>query len=187
MAFIARIPEWSIRTSCRLEIRNSLKSGSIVTCRFTQGGPLSDYIPFYFTPYSPMMLNIKTGYRGIRQRRNDEIVIFVTSLHRLREQKVDFVFTDRHAYLHAAEYSSDLADLDRIDWGILQNRDFERDDDDPAKLERYQAEALVHQHAPISALLGMACYDADAEREFEGHAAQRNLDLKIVVQRSWYF
>jgi hypothetical protein len=25
------------------------------------GGVLSDYIPFYFTPHSPMLLNIKTG------------------------------------------------------------------------------------------------------------------------------
>lgn len=29
------------------------------------GGTLSDYVPFYFTPYSPMLYNIKTGWRGI--------------------------------------------------------------------------------------------------------------------------
>ena len=29
------------------------------------GGTLSDYVPFYFTPFSPMMFNIKTGYGGI--------------------------------------------------------------------------------------------------------------------------
>src|SRR6266851_10313202 len=39
------------------------------------GGSLSDYIPFYFTPLSMMSYNIKTGYRGIRQRSNEEIVI----------------------------------------------------------------------------------------------------------------
>jgi hypothetical protein len=32
------------------------------------GGVLSDYIPFYFTPHSPMLLNIKTGHNGITQR-----------------------------------------------------------------------------------------------------------------------
>jgi len=26
------------------------------------GGTLSDYVPFYFTPFSMMMYNIKTGY-----------------------------------------------------------------------------------------------------------------------------
>ena len=49
-------------------------------------GTLSDYVPFYFTPFSPMMYNIKTGYGGIRTRRNDEIVIVVTSLPQLLEE-----------------------------------------------------------------------------------------------------
>ena len=151
------------------------------------GGTLSNYVPFYFTPYSPMMLNIKTGHGGIRQRQNDEIVIFASSLHRLQEQGVDFVYTDRHAYLRAAEYSSDLGNLDRIDWGILQNRDFKRDDNDPGKFERYQAEALIHEHVTISALLGIACYDSGTKSRLEAEAAQRELDLKIVAQPNWYF
>ena len=29
------------------------------------GGTLSDYVPFYFTPFSPMLLNITTGWGGI--------------------------------------------------------------------------------------------------------------------------
>src|SRR5689334_1458537 len=66
------------------------------------GGTLSDYVPFYFTPRSPMLLNIKTGYNGIRQRRNDEIVILVTALPHLRKINVPFLFSDRHAYLAAA-------------------------------------------------------------------------------------
>jgi hypothetical protein len=31
------------------------------------GGTLSDYIPFYFTPFSPMMLNIRTGWGGYHE------------------------------------------------------------------------------------------------------------------------
>lgn len=45
------------------------------------GGTLADYVPFYFTPFSPMLYNILTG-RGVRQRPNEEIVILVSSLHR---------------------------------------------------------------------------------------------------------
>jgi len=33
-------------------------------------GTLADYVPFYFTPKSPMLFNIKTGYNGIAKRSN---------------------------------------------------------------------------------------------------------------------
>lgn len=80
------------------------------------GGTLSDYVPFYFTPHSPMMLNIKTGYHGITPRENEKIVILASSLPKMEEVGIDFIFTDRHAYLQAACFSSDTGDLDRIDW-----------------------------------------------------------------------
>src|SRR5207302_9261358 len=35
------------------------------------GGLLSDYIPFYFTPHSPMLYNIKTGMRVARRPMSD--------------------------------------------------------------------------------------------------------------------
>ncbi len=61
------------------------------------GGPLSDYVPFYFTPHPPMLYNIKTGCRGVTQRSNEEVVILVSSLHKVLEHGGTFVFTDRHA------------------------------------------------------------------------------------------
>ena len=107
-----------------------------------------------------MLFNIKTGYRGIQQRQNDEIVILVTSLPKLIDGKIRFVFTDRHARLATAEFFDDMEDLPKIDWRILQNRDFSRDNNDLGKMERYQAETLVHRHLPTSSLLGIACYNA---------------------------
>lgn len=32
------------------------------------GGTLHDYVPFYFTPFSPMLMNIHSGRGGIKQR-----------------------------------------------------------------------------------------------------------------------
>jgi len=83
-------------------------------------GTLSDYIPFYFTPYSPMMYNIKTGYSGVQQVPNEDIVIVVSSLFRLQDKGFSFVFTDRHAYLFNASFYNTLDKLDQIDWQILQ-------------------------------------------------------------------
>ena len=58
------------------------------------GGTLSDYVPFYFTPYSIMMFNIRTGHGNITRVRNEEIMIFVSSLHRIKRLGIPFVFTN---------------------------------------------------------------------------------------------
>ena len=114
------------------------------------GGVLNDYVPFYFTPFSPMMANIHSG-RSVMQRPNTEIVILVSSLYRIQQLGLNYIFTDSHAYYSWTNFYTDLKDLDKIDWKILQARDFKRDPNDPAKFERYQAEALVHRHCPPAA------------------------------------
>lgn len=150
------------------------------------GGTLSDYVPFYFTPYTPMMYNIKTGM-GVTKVPNEEIVIFVSRLPRLLELGIGFVFSDRHAYLRAANFYSTLDDLEEIQWKLLQERDFKRDPDDPEKIERYQAEALVHGHVPLEALLGAVCYTEPVKDSINQMVVSRNLKFQVVRQTGWYF
>lgn len=151
------------------------------------GRTLSDYVPFYFTPFSPMLLNITTGYGGIRKRDNAEIVLLVSSLPRLTELNIPFLFTDRHAYLSLAQYYSDLAKLDQLDWEALQNRNFKRDADHPERFERYQAEALVHKYMPINALLGIVCYNETVRSSLQSHLDARGMRVDTAVRPTWYF
>jgi hypothetical protein len=151
------------------------------------GGCLSDYIPFYFTPHSVMMFQIKTGYNGIRRRSNDEIAIVASSLRKLRESDIPFLFTDRHASLRTVEYFSGLDDLERLDWAIWRNRDFRSDPEYIDKKDRYQAEALIHRHLPIDGIGAIVCYSDDiatAIKKRLGDAAER---VKIATRPSWYF
>jgi hypothetical protein len=150
-------------------------------------GTLADYIPFYFTPFSPMLLNIHTG-RGVRQRSNEELVILVACAHDLVAGGSTVLITDRHAYLESARYSGDLDDLSTfVPWAQIQGRDFKRDLEDPVKIDRYQAEALVHRHVPAEALRGVACYTAEVKAELDQIAAERGLEMKILAERRWYF
>jgi ssDNA thymidine ADP-ribosyltransferase, DarT len=149
-------------------------------------GTLGDYVPFYFTPHSPMLYNIRTGYGGIVQRSNDEIVILVSSLHELVKARIPFVFTDRHAYLSVAKYYSKVEDLDHLDWSALQSRNFRRDPEDPERMERYQAEALAYRHVPLNALIGIACHSERMKTELERMTAG-NDQLRIRVRSHWYF
>jgi len=150
-------------------------------------GTLSDYVPFYFTPYSIMLYNIKTGYGGVPHVPNEQIVILVSSLRKNHELGHSFVFTNQHAYPLAAEYFNDLDDLDRVDWPLLQARNFCHDPEDPGKKERYQAEALIYQSLPASSLLGIGCHSEAVKSGLQSEIAKRNLSMEIAVRPSWYF
>jgi len=151
------------------------------------GGVLNDYVPFYFTPFSVMMKNIQTGCGGVKQRSNEEIAILVSSLHHIQAQGLPFIFTDSHAYYQWANFYTDLSDLDKVDWTILQQRDFKRDPDDPAKFERYQAEALIYRHCPIAALLGIVCYSNHVKKHIDQQLMGCGLSLDVHARSGWYF
>jgi ssDNA thymidine ADP-ribosyltransferase, DarT len=70
---------------------------------------------------------------------------------------------------------------------LIQARDFRRDPEDPAKFERYQAEALVHRHLPISGLLGIVCYTENLRSMIQRQLQTRNLDLPVHTRTGWYF
>jgi ssDNA thymidine ADP-ribosyltransferase, DarT len=151
------------------------------------GGTLSDYVAFYFTPFSIMMYNIKTGYGGITRRENRDIAILVSSIHRLSELSLPFVFTNQHAYTADTEFFARVSDLDRIDWALLRSRDFKTDDADPGRQSRYQAEALIHQRVPLEALLGIGCYDETVRRDLETQVERCAVNMTVKTTPTWYF
>ena len=95
------------------------------------GGTLSDYVPFYFAPYVPLLRHIKTGRNGILRRPISEIVILVSSLPAFAAAGIPFAFTDQHASLLTASFFTTLADLPRLDWALWQTHGVESDLRDP--------------------------------------------------------
>jgi len=150
------------------------------------GGVLSDYVPFYFTPFSMMAFNIKTGHT-VKQRRHTDIVILVAGLREVMKVRDDVIFTDSHAYLQTARFFDDVGALDAIDWKTLRTRDFRRDGDDPDRTARYQAEALVFKHLPVNMLKGIACYDVHTRDRVSVMARDAKVDLKVLAKPGMYF
>lgn len=134
-----------------------------------------------------MMFNMYTGRGEVLKRSNEEICILVSSLPRVIALGLRFVFTDRHAYPPLARYFNDVAQLNEIDWPLLQARNFQRNPDDPAQIERYQAEALVYEHLPTEALLGVVCYTDAVKIMLENQVQARGLTLDIRAIPGWFF
>jgi hypothetical protein len=133
------------------------------------------------------MYNVKTGYGGVTRRDNGDIVMFVSSVHRLKELGVPFLFTNQHAYAVDTEFYDDLQYLSEIDWTLLQRRDFKTDDSDPGKQLRYQAEALIHRYVPLEAILGIACVNDVIRKNLEALLEQRGIKLTVRSTPRWYF
>ncbi|MBI2923074.1 MAG: DUF4433 domain-containing protein [Planctomycetes bacterium] len=150
------------------------------------GGTLADYVPFYFTPLSPMLYNILTGH-GVEQVDRGDIVVLASKIGSIRTSGAQVVFTDRHAYLQTATYFPDEAGLQGLAWDRWQNRDFKRRTADDVEMERYQAEALVHARVPIDAVLGLACYDERGKDTLAAEIASRGLPLKVQIKPEWLF
>lgn len=151
------------------------------------GGSLSDYVPFYFTPWSIMLYKIVTGHDGVRRQSRHDIAILVSTLRKLEESGTRTIFTNGHALMKESGYFDNPAELGRIDWDILNRRDFEKDPEDPGKLSRYQAEALAHRLVPVDALSGIACYDDNGRQRIEAQLRARGLSISVLALPDWFF
>lgn len=115
-------------------------------------GLLGDYVPFYFGPLSPMLYNIKTGYRGIQLRPQGDIVYIVCKVIDLTENCKEWCFTDGHAKNAITEFYNHLDNLGEIDWNIVTKRQWSNTEDDFDRMRRKQAEFLVKHYVPMNCI-----------------------------------
>lgn len=125
------------------------------------------------------------GYTGGQ----DGIVYLVSSIDRVVELELPFVFTDRNAALAIAAYSNDLADLNHlIDWNLMTSREWFNTDNEPDRRERRMAEFLVHRHLPWSAILGIATHSDKQAGQAQDLLASVNAEVSLLKPRpDWYF
>ncbi|MCY4638113.1 MAG: DUF4433 domain-containing protein [Acidobacteria bacterium] len=151
------------------------------------GDTLDHYIPFYFTPCSMMLYNLRTGWNNMTRRTPAELVFFVASLRSLQACGVPFVFADRHAFMRLARFSTSLNDLEHLAWRHWQQRDFRRDPNNPQKTERYQAETLVHRHLAVETIDAIVCGDDDATTRVTEMVSERGSQIEVHRRRQWFF
>lgn len=86
------------------------------------GGVLHDYVPFYFAPHSPMMSAISNGRVEKCSRDTKRLVYLVTSLNKVQEADLGFIFSDGHATKAFTRIYDDPESLNKIDWPLMRAR-----------------------------------------------------------------
>lgn len=153
------------------------------------GGVVADYVPFYFAARSPMLYAIRMGNVPTFNGGQDEVLYLVTSIERVAEHGLSFVYTDRNAALAFTEYSNDLDVIDSIvDWPLMEGRWFNNTSEDPDRKERRMAEFLVHGLVPWGAILGIAASTEARTGQVSALLASVGIDsLPVRTRAEWYF
>lgn len=150
------------------------------------GRTLGEYIPFYFGRRTPMLYVMQKGYNMVRPTPAEDIVYCVTSVQKIIEQGLDFVFTDGHAVdKFTGQYAID--DINNID-NIVNRQDVNamdwKKDTDLDLKRRKQAEFLVCGDIAIDGILGFLVYNENAKTRILNYGANA---ANVLVKPIHYF
>src|SRR5207253_1267547 len=112
------------------------------------GGRLSDYVPFYFDPLSPMLYAIHRGVVAGFNGDQRSIIHLVSTVQAIKNEQLPFIFTDGHASMAYTKFYDRLSNLSQVDWSIFTQKHWMNTLDDQDRKRRRQAELLVHNFFP---------------------------------------
>lgn len=156
----------------------------VPTCK---QGHLSDYVPFYFAPRSPMLYAIHCGTVENYQEGQGSIIHLVSTIESINERGLPFTFTNGHAEMSPTEFYENLDDLDKIDWDLMKSKFWFDKGEDINRKWRRQAEFLVYNNFPIELVLGIGVISEQVKSEVEDILKSCEKEIKIAVFPNWYY
>ncbi len=156
-----------------------IQDRQVYKLKVKNGRSLGEYIPFYFAGHSPMLYNIKTGYRGITKRKQEDIIFIVCEVQDIVGSCPEWVFTDGHAKNTITRFYTDIGEISSLDWSIIKSRYWSNTEEDYDIMRKKQAEFLVYKHVPVTCIKGLVV--KNTSKEFEIAKIVRKLDLSIKI------
>ncbi len=146
------------------------------------GGTLGEYVPFNFCPRSVMLsanyYNTVPGYDGGQR----PIVHLVSSIDAGVQAGRPWFFTDGHADVVSGQFD-DLSRLDEVDWSVMPLRWW----NDPDVKTKRQAEFLVHDFFPWTAIEVIGVVDKDIASVVRETIAGADHQPQVKIKRNWYY
>ncbi len=164
--------------------------GTLITRRnnfvLPNGRKLGDYIPFYFGVYMPMLYVIQKGFNNVKSTSAEKIVYCVTSIEKIINHNLDFIFSDGHSIEKFTSFFDKLNvnDIDKlIDLKAIESK-YWKDDNDLDKKRRKEAEFLVLNDIPKDAILGFVVYNEAAKQQIIDYGVE---EKKAIIRETYYF
>jgi hypothetical protein len=147
------------------------------------GGALGDYVPFNFCPRSVMLYVVSQGHENYQEGQHP-IGHLVSSIDAIQPTGRPWFFTDRHADLGYANQYDALEKLSEVDWAVMPIRQWGGDTD---LKEKRQAEFLVHDWCPWSAVEIIGVMDQEMAARVQEKLARAGHRPRVEVHRDWYY
>lgn len=144
-------------------------------------GTLGEYIPFYFGAHSPMLLNIKTGYRGITRRPQSDIVYICCKFTSIKKYCPKWCFTDGHSKNVLTRFFNTEDNFNEVDWSIVHEQYWHNTEDDFDRMRRKQAEFLVKDHVPVHCFDCIVVFNVEKRNFVQGIIDEIGLDIKVKI------
>jgi hypothetical protein len=154
--------------------------------RLNNGRRLGEYIPFYFGVRTPMLYVVQKGLNKVAPTPAEEIVYCVSSVQKIIDLNLEFVFTDGHAVDgFSSQYTANaIEDIETIlDMDAIKAK-YWKDENDLDRKRRKEAEFLVLGDIAKEALLGFVTFNENAKNTIASFGADH---AKVHVGPTYYF
>jgi ssDNA thymidine ADP-ribosyltransferase DarT-like protein len=152
-------------------------------------GVIHDYVPFYIGYRSPMLFQLHTGRVAGYTEGQGPLIYVVSTAQGIAASGARYVFSDGHGLAGFTSWYDDLAQLDQVDWSMVNARYWFDTVDDPDRQRRKQAEFLVHRDCPWSCINELAVIDAGMKAAVESILQRFSLQMHrpVHIRPDWYY
>lgn len=165
-----------------IDYRKNLPAPEVV------GGQLSDYIPFYLGPRSPMLYQIATGWESVEQVPQQDIIYLISSYETIKTKELSFFFSDGHVRSETSTKYTTEDGFAQLDWDTIYATHWKSDDTDLRRKEKKQAEFLVKHQVPIDCIEYIGVYTTFAQTEVVRilEDTHRTITVRVSPQKLYY-
>lgn len=174
------------KTIHNVDIQNERRI-RMITCG--PRGVIHDYVAFYLGPRSPMLYQLKTGWKTDYTEGQEPLIYIVSTAQVVGGSGAGYAFSDGHGIAHFTNWFDDLSDLDKVDWDTVYAKYWRDDVNDMDRQRRKQAEFIVHRFCDWSLIQEIAVFNARFKGKVETIMGgfPSGLHRPVHIRPEWYY
>jgi hypothetical protein len=148
-------------------------------------GLVSEYVPFYFAPRSPMLYSIYRGNVPTYSEGQEPLVYLWSRLSSVEMNGLTWTASDGNCASDLTLYSDSWATTETmVDWPLMGQTYWNNTTEDGDRMRRRMAEFLVYQRFPLAAVNGIVVKSEQMAVYVRSLTANR---WNVEVKPGWYY